>query len=306
VTPSAAPLGACTTTPRGTRPASRSWRAGPTSGSASWAGSTTRGQRRSTPVGSCRRPIRCRRPSGRLGRWSSGLGGDAAPTAVTAIPLLVFDAGYDPIALTCGLAEAGVRVAVLVRIRSCAAPSSGSRSAGCPSPPAGSWSCGCGGQARERRIWTWSGGRTCAASTSSTRCGFVSRRWAGSPPGCAIPSRPTGGPGCCWPLPPNSAWPGHWSPTNACRGNGGLIRIGSPPPVSDGGFAGFTRPYRRSPGRRNPAGQARGGPKAPVAAQLPAILPSERTANRSSQTNQQVKRKLTGCASRWSWAAVQR
>jgi hypothetical protein len=46
------------------------------------------------------------------------LGGEAAPTAVAAIPLLVFDAGYDPIALTCGLAEAGVRVAVLVRIRS--------------------------------------------------------------------------------------------------------------------------------------------------------------------------------------------
>jgi DDE superfamily endonuclease len=156
------------------------------------------------------------------------LGGGAAPTAATAIPLLVFDAGYDPIALTCGLAQAGVRVAVLVRIRSdrvfytdppggrpgppagpagtaggspcrirragqhqttsspsatpatdrsrwqrgrgctpncgpaggsrtppshrsCAAPSSGSRSAGCPSPPAGSRSCGCGGQARERR-----------------------------------------------------------------------------------------------------------------------------------------------------------
>jgi hypothetical protein len=126
--------------------------------------------------------------------------------------------------------------------RSCAAPLSGSRSADCPSPPAGSRSCGCGGQAREHRIWTWSGGRTCAASTSSTRCGFASRRWAGSPPGCAILSRPTGGPGCWWPRPPNSAWPGHWSPTTACRGNGGLIRIGSPPPVSDGGFAGFTRP----------------------------------------------------------------
>jgi hypothetical protein len=66
------PARACTTTPRGTRRASPSWRAGPTSGSASWAGSTTRGPRRSTPVGSCQRPIRCRRPSGRLVRWSSG------------------------------------------------------------------------------------------------------------------------------------------------------------------------------------------------------------------------------------------
>lgn len=74
VTPSAARLGACTTTPRGTRRASRSWRAGLTSGSASWAGSTTRGPRRSTPVGFCRRPIRCRRPSSRLVRWSSGSG----------------------------------------------------------------------------------------------------------------------------------------------------------------------------------------------------------------------------------------
>jgi hypothetical protein len=61
------------------------------------------------------------------------------------------------------------------------------------------------------------------------------------------------------------------------------------PPVSDGGFADSTRPYRWSPERRNPAGQAQGGPKAPVAAQLPAILLSGRTANWSSQTNQQVK-----------------
>jgi hypothetical protein len=61
------------------------------------------------------------------------------------------------------------------------------------------------------------------------------------------------------------------------------------PPVSGGGFADFTRPCRWSPERRNPAGQARGGPKARVAAQLPAILPSGRTANWSSQTNQQVK-----------------
>lgn len=241
VTPSAAPLGACTTTLAALGgPADRGGLGLPVGLPAGLGAPLvdSAGRRPSDPAdgrsgAGDRRAGSCAGPAAR---------GDAAPTAVTAIPLLVFDAGYDPIALTCGLAEAGVRVAVLVRIRSdrvfytdpprrapgatgrprkhgrrvalqepaswpapddqltvcdarygqvtvaawaglhpklwtrgrfaeatvprsCAAPSSGSRSADCPSPPAGSRSCGCGGQARERRIWTWSGGRTCAAST---------------------------------------------------------------------------------------------------------------------------------------------
>jgi len=174
--------------------------------------------------------------------------------ATPQVPLLVFDAGYDPVALTVDLAE--LRAAVLVRIRSdrvfyadppqrppgttgrprkhgqrfacqdpatwpapvaalattddrygqvvvqawsglhpklgrvaggprpwsrrwCAGPSSGCRSAGCPSPAGRSRCCGCGGPARAARTWTWSGGRTCAGLTSSTPCGFASRRWGG-------------------------------------------------------------------------------------------------------------------------------
>jgi hypothetical protein len=63
-------------------------------------------------------------------------GGDAAPTAVTAIPLLVFDAGDDPIALTCGLAEAGWGWPCWCGSAptACAPPT---RPGGRPGPPAG-------------------------------------------------------------------------------------------------------------------------------------------------------------------------
>jgi hypothetical protein len=116
---------------------------------------------------------------------------------------------------------------------------------------------------RLKVLWLWWAGPGAPDLDLSTPSGSVSRPSAGPPRGCARLPRRTGGPGCCWPLPPNSAWPGHWSPTNAYRGNGGLTRIGSPPPASDGGFADCTRPYRWSPERRNPAGQAQGGPRLP-------------------------------------------
>jgi hypothetical protein len=210
------------------------------------------------------------------------LGGDAASTAATAIPLLVFDAGYDPIALTCGLAEAGVRVAVLVRIRSDRvfytdpprrAPGATGRPrkhgrrvalqepASWPAPDDQLAVCdACYGQVtvaawaglhpklwtrgrfadatvppivrgtvirvqvsrlpkpagRLKVLWLWWAGPGAPDLDLVWRAyvrrfdiehtlRFVSRRWAGSPRGCAILSRPTGGPGRCHPTPPRPA-----------------------------------------------------------------------------------------------------
>src|SRR4051794_5413022 len=103
------PRAAASTTPRpGTRPASRSWPAGATPGSPSSASSATRGLPQSMPTG-CR-PVR------------TSAGTAAQVRALTArlprravVPLFVFDAGYDPIALTVDLAD--LPVAILARIR---------------------------------------------------------------------------------------------------------------------------------------------------------------------------------------------
>ena len=108
--PSPAPNVATTITPRATRPASRSSPAGTTSWIAqlNWAADSW-----TAPL-----DVRRMHPSEDPGRTTAGqvaalvgrLGADGS------VPLFVFDAGYDPIALSVDLAD--VRAAVLVRIRS--------------------------------------------------------------------------------------------------------------------------------------------------------------------------------------------
>ena len=99
VTPSAAPSGASTTRPPSTRPASPSWPAGATSGSASSLG-----------------PDSWTAPLDAL-RIAPAEDADAPPPSIRSVvssdcsrttdevPLFVFDAGYDPIALGHGLAD---------------------------------------------------------------------------------------------------------------------------------------------------------------------------------------------------------
>jgi hypothetical protein len=71
-TPTAAPSAVCTTTPRGTRPASRSWPAGPTSGSPSSASLATAGPRRWTPAACTHSATTTRSPSPRSARcWTA-------------------------------------------------------------------------------------------------------------------------------------------------------------------------------------------------------------------------------------------
>ena len=106
--------------------------------------------------------------------------------------------------------------------RSCAAPSSASRSNGSPRAPARRRCYGCGGPAPRACSWisTWPGGRISAGSTWSTPSGSPSRPSAGRPLVPATPSRPTAGPGWCWPPMRSCALPAPSPATSACRGSG--------------------------------------------------------------------------------------
>ena len=110
--------------------------------------------------------------------------------------------------------------------RSCAAPSSASRSSGSPPAPAHPRCCGCGGPAPARWTSIWRGGPTFAGSTSSTPSASPSRPSAGPPHGPAIPPKPTGGPGWYWPATPSYAWPARSPPTSGCRGSGPALPVG--------------------------------------------------------------------------------
>jgi DDE superfamily endonuclease len=79
--------------------------------------------------------------------------------------------------------------------RSCAAPSSASRSSGSRPGPAHRRCCGCGGPAPASSTWTWPGGPMSAASTWNTPSGSPSRPSAGPPRVRGIPPKPTAGPG---------------------------------------------------------------------------------------------------------------
>ena len=108
-TPNAAPNEASTTRPRNTRPDSPSWRAGTTSGSASWTGPMTRGRLHSTWRASRRLKTPPWPPPTQIRRLVGLLPGDGE------VPLFVFDAGYNPIAIGHDLAEE--RCECLTRIR---------------------------------------------------------------------------------------------------------------------------------------------------------------------------------------------
>ena len=244
------------------------------------------------------------------------------------LPLFVFDAGYDPIALGAGLAD--TRAGVLVRIRSDrvfypdpapAPPGTAGRPRrhgarfGCADPTGrrepdaeltthdprygaisvqawhglhprlqgrGRWA---GDDAPPivrgtvirvavehlpkataralKTLWLWwsgpgpptstsAGGRTSAASTSSTRTGSPRTPWAGPLRRCAPPNRRIAGPGSSSRPIPSYDSPAVWSPTTACRGNAPVTRPSSPRSESAGGFADFVPCSARQPVHRNP------------------------------------------------------
>src|SRR5215203_2324430 len=100
-----------------------------------------------------------------------------------ALPLFVFDAGYDPVKVQ--RAVEGSQCQILVRLRA------GRRFYGDPGL------CGCGGTGGRggRRIWISSGARMSGVSTWSTPSASSSRAWGGRRPGFATPSRRIGGRG---------------------------------------------------------------------------------------------------------------
>ena len=101
---------------------------------------------------------------------------------------------------------------------------------------------------------------------------------AGSPRGCACPSRPTAGPGWCSRRTPSCASPAGPSPTTGCRGSARSRRPGSRPR----GCTGVSQRWRGacppSPRRQNPAGAPRAGPKGAARRRRRAIRPVKKAA----------------------------
>jgi len=127
--------------------------------------------------------------------------------------------------------------------------------------------CGGGGPAPRARRWisTWRGGRTSAGSTWSTPSGSGSRRLVGPRRGRGILSRPSGGPGWCWPAMRSCAWPARSWQMRGCRGSGpdrlgGCHRCGSA-----AGFRDFWSGWVPRRVRRNPQGALPAGPRAAAA-----------------------------------------
>jgi hypothetical protein len=97
--------------------------------------------------------------------------------------------------------------------------------------------CGCGGLAPARSTLTWPGAPTLAGSTWSTPSGSASKPSAGPRHGRAIPSRPTAGPGWCWPPTASCGWPARPPAISGYRGSG-------PDPSRDCHRSGCTAGFR--------------------------------------------------------------
>jgi hypothetical protein len=97
-------------TPQGTPPGSPSLAGGPTSSSPSSASIATRGWRPWTPGGYDRRKTPTRSSPSRCGLWRNGY------PSWEALPIFVFDAGYDPVKLQRALEGCPARI--LVRLHS--------------------------------------------------------------------------------------------------------------------------------------------------------------------------------------------
>jgi len=138
---------------------------------------------------------------------------------------------------------------------------------------------------------TLPGGRTSAGSTWNTPSGSVSRPWGGPPHGPAIPSRPTAGPGWCWPATPSCAWPARPPATSGCRGNGPDPSRACHPTGCAAAFrACCARSARRLP-RRNPSGTPQVGPQAAPRG-LPHGIRRPRSPPRSPRRSHPQRRRL--------------
>jgi hypothetical protein len=101
----------------------------------------------------------------------------------------------------------------------------------------------------------------------------------------AILTRPTGGPGWCWPPTPSCAWPANSPATNGCRGNGPDPSRDCHPAGCGAGFRSFWSGWAPRRPRRNPPDAPRAGPRAgppglPRATQRSRSPPRRRTRSR--------------------------
>jgi hypothetical protein len=104
----------------------------------------------------------------------------------------------------------------------------------------------------------------------STACGSARSGSAGTGLGCALRSRWTAGPGCCWPPTPNRGSPAAPSLTSGSPGSDHAHLPSSPPGVCCGVLATWSRYSGRRPVHRNPAGVHRDGLAAAAPGQPPA------------------------------------
>jgi hypothetical protein len=115
-----------------------------------------------------------------------------------------------------------------------------------------------------------------AIKPSSTPSASVSRPSAGPPPGRATRSRPTGGPGWCWPATPSCAWPASSPRTRGCRGSGPDPSHGCHPIGCGAGFRGCCAHWARRRVRRNPPDAPQAGSGA-AARDLPCVTQRSRS-----------------------------
>jgi DDE superfamily endonuclease len=141
--------------------------------------------------------------------------------------------------------------------------------------------CGCGGPVPTSSTWTWRGGRMSAGSTSNTPSGSPNRPSAGRLLVLAIPSRPTGGPGWCWPPTSSCAWPARSPATGGCHGSGPDPSRGCRRSGCAVGFRDLWPRSARQPPRRNPPAAPQAGPRA--AAAVPPPLPGHEEAQQEAE-----------------------
>ena len=182
--------------------------------------------------------------------------------------------------------------------RSCAAPSSASRSSASPPGPAHRRCCGCGGlrPRAARSTWTWPGGRTYAGSTWSTPSASASRPSAGPHHGRAIPSRPNGGPGWSWRPMPSCAWPGKSPAISGCRGSGPDLSRACHPTGCAAGFRSCWSGWAHRLVRRNLQDARRAGPRAAARVPPGATRRSRSPPGNPQEADQDGEGSLTGSA----------
>jgi hypothetical protein len=123
---------------------------------------------------------------------------------------------------------------------------------------------------------------------------YAKQQLAWTTRGSARPSRPTGGPGWCWPPPPSCAWPARSPATNGCRGSGPDPSRDCHPTGYGAGFRGCCAHSARRRVRRNPPGAPQAGP-GPLLGTCRAVPSDQKASDEAQEEGHQDRQgRLTG------------